>query len=115
MGGRCRYPSVKSPPRFGAISGVRKGLSVLLPGLPKMPRIYQRRVGARKYKDYTDESLREAVTTMKQKNLTLREASARFGIPKSSLSNALNGKHCVEKLGEIWYLISKKRNCSSPI
>ena len=88
---------------------------VLLPGLPKMPRTYQRRVCARKYKDYTDESLREAVTTMKQKNLTLREASARFGIPKSSSSNALNGKHCVEKLGEIWYLISKKRNCSSPI
>lgn len=50
-----------------------------------MPRTYVRRIGARSYRNYTKETLTEAVTQILNKQLSLREASDRYNSHKNTL------------------------------
>lgn len=58
-----------------------------------MPRVYKRRLGSRNYKDYTEEQLQECLQRIQSREMSQRNASAAFGIPRSTIKNKLKGKH----------------------
>lgn len=63
-----------------------------------MPREYKRKLGARNYKDYDDETLSRCLSAIKNKEMSHRKASLEFGIPRRTILNKLKGYH-VLKLG----------------
>lgn len=50
-----------------------------------MPNKYVRRIGSRKYADYTEDTLAKAILDMKTNTLTYRMASDKYQISKSTL------------------------------
>ena len=57
-----------------------------------MGRHYERKVGARHYRDYTQEQLKQAIQAVCD-GVSLRDAAEEFNIPKSTLENKFKGKH----------------------
>jgi hypothetical protein len=53
--------------------------------LGTMPNKYVRRIGSRKYADYTEDTLAKAILDMKTNTLTYRMASDKYQISKSTL------------------------------
>lgn len=58
-----------------------------------MPRTYKRRIGARHYRNYTNERLEEALDKIKSKSISIREASKQYGIHRNTLCLKLHDKH----------------------
>lgn len=58
-----------------------------------MVRNQQRKPGARKYRDFTDENLSRAVQEVKAQTLSLRKAAEKYGISPATLSRKIKGKH----------------------
>ena len=58
-----------------------------------MPRVYKRSPGARNYKSYDDQAVKEAVMQIKSGKMSLRMASSIYEIPPGTLSNKVNPKH----------------------
>lgn len=56
-----------------------------------MPRNPKKKLGTRKYRDYTDETLKIAVEEVK-KGSSLRKVAEKFGISRFALTSALKGK-----------------------
>lgn len=56
-----------------------------------MPRKHERRIGARTYKDYTEDQVKEAVEEVRT-GLSLRKAAEKFGISRCALTAAVKGK-----------------------
>ena len=61
-----------------------------------MPRNYKRKVGSRRYRDYSDETIKRALNGIKNKVMTQRQAEAYFKVPRSTLKNKLKGLHQLE-------------------
>lgn len=57
-----------------------------------MPRMYKKKLGSSAYKQYTDEQLEEAVSQINSDKLSIRQASKKYGIPKSSISYLLKNR-----------------------
>ena len=51
-----------------------------------MPRKYQRKEGARRYKDYSDKTIQEALRCIRTKVMTVNQAGKRFKIPVPTLT-----------------------------
>ena len=62
-----------------------------------MGRKYHRKLGARKYKDYPEETLQTAITTCKN-GMSSRTAEKKFKIPRRTLLSKLNSVH-MKKVG----------------
>ena len=62
-----------------------------------MGRKYRRKLGARKYKDYSEETLLTAITACKN-GMSSRTAEKKFKIPRRTLLNKLNSVH-MKKVG----------------
>lgn len=58
-----------------------------------MPRNPKRALGTRPYRNYTEESLNEALQSIKNKSLSIRQAASKFGIPKNTLHLKSQEKH----------------------
>ena len=58
-----------------------------------MPRNPERALGTRPYRNYTEESLNEALQAIKNKTLSIRQAASKFGIPKNTLHLESQEKH----------------------
>lgn len=58
-----------------------------------MPSKYKRRLGSRKYRDFSEETLQEALEDIQINNLTYRAAADKYGIPKSTLERKFNKKN----------------------
>lgn len=58
-----------------------------------MPRTYKRIPGKRRYRDYTEGRLQEAVDDVKNNGTSLRRAATKFGVPFRTIKNKLDGKH----------------------
>ena len=58
-----------------------------------MPRRYKRVRGSRPYAPYSKTDVDEALAALASGKLTQRQASAHYGIPRSTLKNKLKGKH----------------------
>jgi len=58
-----------------------------------MPRTYKRKVGCRPYVAYSEENLENAMRDICTGNLTQRQASVKYGIPRSTLKYKLKGAH----------------------
>lgn len=75
-----------------------------------MPRTYRRPVGARKYKDYTDENLAKAVDAVRN-GLSLRQAAEQYCISRTAITTAVRGKPnkvgrpCILSAGEEQQLV----------
>lgn len=69
-----------------------------------MPRTYRRPVGARKYKDYTDENLAKAVDAVRN-GLSLRQAAEQYCISRTAITTAVRGRPCILSAGEEQQLV----------
>lgn len=56
-----------------------------------MPRQYKRKIGCRKYRDFTDEQLQKAIARVRR-GQSIRKVAEEYNIPKSTLSRHLRGK-----------------------
>lgn len=63
-----------------------------------MARGNRRKLGARHYKNYTEETLLQAVNAVKTGAMSSREAENQFNIPRKTILNKVKEKHC-EKVG----------------
>ncbi|KAI4466880.1 helix-turn-helix psq domain [Holotrichia oblita] len=63
-----------------------------------MVRKYKRNIGVRRYRDYTDENLEEALQKVTVNEYSLRKAASEYGIPFGTLYNKYKGLH-VRKVG----------------
>ena len=66
----------------------------------EMPRNYKRKLGSRRYRDYSDETSKRALNAIKNKVMTQRQAEAYFKIPIRTLKNKLKGLHQLEVGGQ---------------
>lgn len=57
-----------------------------------MPRDYNRPVGCRSYKNYTEETLQKILDEIKSGKISTRAASEKYGIHRNTLSSKLKGK-----------------------
>ena len=57
-----------------------------------MPRVYTRKVGSRRYQDYTTELLNTALAELKR-GKSIHSVSKRYRIPYSTLHNKIKGRH----------------------
>lgn len=58
-----------------------------------MVRTPKKRLGSRAYANYAPEKLQECIEKIKSREMTQREASATYGIPRSTIKNKLKGAH----------------------
>lgn len=63
-----------------------------------MPRSYKRPIGSRRYRDYTDEALEEAISKVRRGRLKIAEASETYNIPRRTLLNKIKNQH-VQNVG----------------
>ena len=54
---------------------------------------YKRKLGARSYKDYTDENLKKAIKACRDESLSIQEACDLHGVKRGTLHNVLKEKH----------------------
>ncbi|CAG4934534.1 unnamed protein product [Parnassius apollo] len=59
----------------------------------KKARKSRRRLGARQYKNYSNEMLEIAVDLVRKKQISAREAARQFAIPKQTILNNINKSH----------------------
>ncbi|KAI8784184.1 hypothetical protein BgiBS90_015800 [Biomphalaria glabrata] len=58
-----------------------------------MPRIYKRKLGSRKYKDYEEETLLKAIEDCKKPEMSIAEVVKIYKIPQRTLRNKVGGQH----------------------
>lgn len=58
-----------------------------------MPRNYKRPIGSRRYKDYTEETLENAIQQVTRGRQKLSEASKIYNIPRRTLLNKIKNRH----------------------
>ena len=58
-----------------------------------MVRFHRRKVGARKYKDFTLENLQLAVSDVRNGVLSIRDAAAKYGISKSTIDRKVKNQN----------------------
>lgn len=58
-----------------------------------MPQKYTKAVGSRAYKNYTEDTLKEALIEVVEGRLSLSKASQIYKIPLGTLHNKYHGKH----------------------
>lgn len=63
-----------------------------------MPRIYKKAVGARSYRNYTDETLEKALIEVVEGRMSQAEAARHFKISLGTINNKYKGKH-IQKFG----------------
>lgn len=66
---------------------------MIIPFHFSMPRNYKRKLGTRKYRDYSDERLSEAVNKVSSGVMSSYEAEKKFKIPRRSIENKVKNKH----------------------
>jgi hypothetical protein len=64
-----------------------------------MVRSYKRKLGARKYKNYSDSSLLESVADISN-GMSYRKSSEKHGIPFKSIQNKITQKHSLKHGGQ---------------
>lgn len=66
-----------------------------------MPNVYKRVPGKRNYRNFSDESLNNALSDVKNKKLSMRQASSKYGIPLGTISRKYNDKNTKKVGGQI--------------
>lgn len=75
-----------------------------------MARKHKREHGSRKYHDFSEEKLQLAVEAVRNKQLSLRKAAERYGVPKSTINRKLNSKN-MSKYGRPPALSTVEKHC----
>ncbi|KAK9729901.1 CENP-B N-terminal DNA-binding domain [Popillia japonica] len=65
-----------------------------------MPRTYKRKLGARKYKDYSTENVETALTKIVDEGWSLRRAAAHYKIPFGTLNNKYYSRYTKKNGGQ---------------
>lgn len=58
-----------------------------------MVRKYKRQLGSRRYRDYSEDTLRQAVRAIRDRGISCTAASEIFNVPRRTLYNKINNKH----------------------
>lgn len=66
-----------------------------------MPNRYKRQPDSRLYQNYSDETYQNAITELKNGNLSYRQVSAKYEIPISTLCRKYNKKYMKKQCGQI--------------
>ncbi|XP_050305884.1 uncharacterized protein LOC126743011 [Anthonomus grandis grandis] len=61
-----------------------------------MPRIYKKKLGPQGKCNYDQEYIRRAVAAVRRGDMSMRQASERFGVPFSSIQRRYHGKHSLK-------------------
>ncbi|XP_039298507.1 tigger transposable element-derived protein 7-like [Nilaparvata lugens] len=75
-----------------------------------MPQNYQRQVGARKYTDYSAETLQMCLNDIQNGLRSQRNAAEHYGIPRSTIKNKLKG-NLREKVGRPTIFTEEEEKC----
>lgn len=68
-------------------------MTIILIFVVGMGRIYTRKLGARRYRDYTPEQLQNAVRAVQIDKLTYQQAADTYNVPKRTSCNKVIKKH----------------------
>lgn len=74
-----------------------------------MARTYRREFGSRRYKDFSPQQLEECLRLVRQKELTQKQASILYRIPRKTIFNKLKEKH-VRKVGHPTVFTTEEEN-----
>ena len=66
-----------------------------------MVKKYKRQLGSRKYKDYSEDAIKEAIQKVKNEEMSMNAASKTYKIHIGTLSNKLRGLH-EKKVGHLY-------------
>lgn len=59
-----------------------------------MVRVYKRKLGSRRYRDYSTEKLEECLKSIINGTFSQRKAAEHFNIPRRTINNKLKQQHC---------------------
>ncbi|KAB0804586.1 hypothetical protein PPYR_01556 [Photinus pyralis] len=75
-----------------------------------MPRSYKRKLGARRYRDYDDQSVEGALQRVIDDGWSLRKAAKEFKIPYGTLNNRYHGRHIKCNGGQTIFNLVEERS-----
>lgn len=59
----------------------------------KMVRVYKKKLGGRNYKNYTEETLQQALSDIRSKKLSQKAASVKYKINRTTLQYKIHKRH----------------------
>lgn len=74
-----------------------------------MPRVYKRKLGARRYKDYNDESTEIALKKIIDEGWSIRKAAKAYKIPYGTMNNKYNGRHIKSSGGQSIFSLNEEK------
>lgn len=75
-----------------------------------MPRNHRRRPGARRYADYTEESLQKCLEAIRKGEISQRSAAEKFNIPRRTIQYKLKGMHMLKPGHPKTFSIEEEKN-----
>lgn len=75
-----------------------------------MPRSYKRKLGSRRYRDYTDQQLESALQKVTDEGWSLRKASKIYKIPYGTLNNKYHGRHIRSSGGQSVFTFNEEKS-----
>lgn len=65
-----------------------------------MPRVYSRKLGAKRFKDYDEETLEKCLSEVLDGKISANRAAKKYKIPKGTLINKMHGRHIKKHGGQ---------------
>lgn len=65
-----------------------------------MPRVYTRKIGAKRFKDYTEETLEKCLNEVLNGKISANKGAKKYKIPKGTLINKMHGRHIKKHGGQ---------------
>ncbi|XP_049763908.1 uncharacterized protein LOC126092385 [Schistocerca cancellata] len=78
-----------------------------------MPPVCKKKIGPAGYQKYSETSLQKAVSDVKARKLSLRNAPKNYGIPPSTLSRKLNNKNPLKMGGQTVFSLEEEKTLVS--
>lgn len=74
-----------------------------------MPRTYRRKLGARQYRNYSEEVLSQAIVDVLNGKLSVRQAATQYKIPRKTLGNKIAQKHNKKPGGQTVFSVPEEK------
>lgn len=73
-----------------------------------MPRVYRRKLGAKRFKDYTEETLEKCLSEVLNGKISANKAAKKYNIPKGTLINKMHGRHIKKHGGQTVFMAAEE-------
>lgn len=74
-----------------------------------MVRVYKRKLGVRRYKDYSEETVEQALAKVTEDGWSLQRAAREYNIPYGTLNNKYHGRHIRKNGGQTCFTSSEEK------